>query len=73
MSPGDGSEPVADDEIVFRRVTEKSGWYNPESERQFAWEAFRPNANDVRGLSAWREKYKKAEPAATVRAYPGKR
>ena len=74
MTRDDGSEPLADDEIVFRRVTEKSGWYKPESGRPLAWLAFRPNQNDVDGLSVWREKYyKTAKQAAATGAMPGRR
>ena len=73
MSPGDGTEPLAPAEIVFRRVSEKSGWYDPESDRPFDWLAFRPNAKDVRGLSVWREKDKTAEQAAANGARSGRR
>ena len=73
MALGDGSEPVTDDEIVFRRITEKSGSYNPESDRPVAREAFRPNRNDVRGLSVWRELYKTADQAASAGARRGRR
>jgi hypothetical protein len=73
MSPGDGSEPIADDEVVFRRISDRSGWYNPSLDRPVAWEAFRPNENDVRGLSVWRAKYISAPEAAARGARPGRR
>ncbi len=73
MSRGDGSEPVTDDEVVFRRASKRSGWYDPESDRPYAWVAFRPNKEDMRGLSVWRRKYKTAEQSAAVRAKPGER
>lgn len=73
MITGDGSEPITDDEIVFRRVSEVSGYYKPESDRPVSWVAFRPNRNDHTGLSVWREKYKSAEEAASHQARPGTR
>lgn len=67
------TSPIADDEIVLRRVSETSGYYDPESDRPFAWVAFRPNEKDVRGLSVWRERYKTPEQAAGINARPGRR
>lgn len=57
MNPAEGNEPLSDDEIVYRRVSDKSGWYEPGSERSVAWEAFKPNRNDATGISVWRAKY----------------
>lgn len=68
-----GEEPVADDEILFRRVSEASGWYDPTSDRPVAWLAFKPNENDVSGLSVWRAKYRSAAETATIGAQPGRR
>jgi hypothetical protein len=73
MAAEEGTEPVADDEILYRRVTENSGWYEPGSDRPVAWVAFRPNQNDVRGLSVWRAKYKTAREAALIGAKRGQR
>jgi hypothetical protein len=67
MPIGDGSEPITDDEIVYRRVSEKSGWYNP-IDRSIAWEAFRPNKKDTEGVSVWRAKYKSTAQVAAIQA-----
>jgi hypothetical protein len=64
MNPAEGNEPLSDDEIVYRRVSDKSGWYQPASERPIAWVAFKPNSYDLTGLSVWRAKYLTAEQAA---------
>ena len=72
MPADDGRESIADEEIVYRRVSAASGWYEEGSERPVAWLAFRPNRNDVRGLSVWRAKYKTAAEAAAAGASPGK-
>lgn len=67
------TSPITDDEFVLRRVSEKSGWYKPESVRPFAWVAFKPNEKDVRGLSVWRETYTTPEQAAGNNARPASR
>ena len=65
MSIGDGTEPIADDEIVYRRVSESSGWFDPTRDL-VAWEAFRPNAKDTNGISVWRAKHKSASTVAAL-------
>lgn len=65
---GDGSEPVADDEILYRRVPQSTGWYSPD--RGLRPEAFGPRKDDVTGISLWRARYKSIEDAAVGR--PGK-
>ncbi|MCC7290573.1 MAG: hypothetical protein IT449_00765 [Phycisphaerales bacterium] len=66
MSKPDACDPIADDEIVLKHVTERSGWYDPSREVPVKWEAFRPNANDVNGKSVWRAKYKTADEVARL-------
>ena len=73
MSIGDGSEPIADDEIVYRRVSDTSGWYDPNSDRPVAWAAFRPNEKDLDGISVWRAKYKSPAEVAATQARPERR
>jgi hypothetical protein len=65
----DGTEPVADDELLYRRISVSSGWYLPDS--GLSAQAFAPHkTEDATGLSVHRSKYKTLEQAATGR--PGK-
>lgn len=65
----DGSEPIADEELLYRRVPASTGWYSPES--GLKPEAFAPHKiHDATGLSLSRGKYKSAEDAAL--GQPGK-
>jgi hypothetical protein len=66
----DGIDPIADDEIVFRRIPKSMGWCD-EKTRVLSPEAFGPHkTRDTTGISVAREKYKSAELAA--RGQPGK-
>lgn len=69
----DAYEQVADDEIVYRTVSDRSGWYDPDSDSPIAWETFRPNKRDLDGLSVWRAKYKSPEQAALQHARQDRR
>lgn len=63
-----GLEPIADDEILYRRVP--ACWYDASTGRPLAL-AFGPNKNrDITGLSLSRAKYKTIEEAAL--GQPGK-
>ncbi len=63
----DGTEPVADVELLYRRITVLSGWYSPETGLNPA--AFAPHKTaDETGLSIWRAKYKSTEEAARGRS-----
>lgn len=65
-----GSEPVDDEELLYRRVPASLGWYSPTT-GVISSEAFGPHKNrDVSGLSVTRAKYKSIEEAA--RGRPGK-
>ena len=65
----DGSEPIAEDELLYRRIPASTGWYSPDTELKP--EAFAPHkTEDTSGLSIARAKYKSAEEAA--RGRPGK-
>ena len=62
-----GTEPIADEEILYRRVP--AGWYSPAAGLNA--QAFAPHkTNDSTGLSVYRDKYKSIEEAAKGR--PGK-
>lgn len=66
----DGLEPIADDELLYRRVSEASGWYDP-STGILSPQAFAPHkTEDTTGLSVFRSKYKTPEQASIGR--PGK-
>lgn len=71
MPNPDGSEPIADDEILYRRIPESTGWYQPKLDKPVARHAFRPNKSDVDGISLWRATYVSIEQAAQGK--PGKR
>jgi hypothetical protein len=63
----EGTEPVGDDEFLYRRISVLSGWYSPETRLKAA--AFAPHkTEDQTGLSVWRAKYKTIEQAARGRA-----
>jgi len=54
----DGSEPVADHEILYRRIPATSGFYDPRVDPNPSPLAFRPTQLDTTGLSLSRAKYK---------------
>jgi hypothetical protein len=62
----DGSEPIADEELLYRRVP--LCWHSTDSGLNH--QAFAPHKNDSTGLSIARAKYKSIEQAA--RGQPGK-
>jgi hypothetical protein len=65
-----GSEPVEDDELLYRRVPASAGWYDPAT-GVLNSEAFGPHkTRDASGLSVARAKYKSIEEAA--QGQPGK-
>ncbi len=65
-----GSEPVEDDELLYRRVPASMGWYDPATGVLHS-EAFGPHkTRDATGLSVTRAKYKSIEEAAL--GQPGK-
>jgi hypothetical protein len=63
-------EPISNDEILFRRIPVSTGWYDPSRTPPLEPEAFRPNRNDLTGISFSREKYETVDRAAQGR--PGK-
>ncbi len=71
MSQDCADEGISDDEFVYRRVSMESGWYDPSLELRVAWLAFRPNENDVGGISVWRAKYKSPREVARIAPRPG--
>lgn len=71
MAITDGSEPIDDAEVLYRRIPDSKGWYDAGSPpSSLSPDAFRPTENDTTGLSLSRAKYKSVEDAALGR--PGK-
>ena len=60
----DGTEPVADDEILYRRVPISPEYFNPQASEHPTPLAFNPHKKDTTGLSVYRAKYKTAEQVA---------
>jgi hypothetical protein len=71
MAPGDGTEPIGDDEVLYRRVPVSQKWYTPGVDAELSRYAFNPSENDTTGICFSRAKYKTVEEAAV--GYPGKR
>jgi hypothetical protein len=66
MAANDGTETVADDELLYRRIPVSMGWY---SGGELSPEAFDPRPNDrpdpdLTGISVSRAKYKTIQEAA---------
>jgi hypothetical protein len=64
MPSSDGTEPIAETEVLYRRVPVSQGWYVPNAIPPLSPEAFKPRENDATGLSIYRAKYKALEQAA---------
>lgn len=65
-----GNEPIADSELLYRRVPASLGWYDPIT-NVLGPQAFGPHKErDETGISVSRNKYKSVEDAA--RGRPGK-
>jgi hypothetical protein len=70
MTEPPGSEPVLDEELLYRRIPVSTGWYDANRTPPLEPEVFRPNRNDKTGISLARAKYKAIQQAASGR--PGK-
>jgi hypothetical protein len=67
MPVHNGTEPVADDELLYRRIPVSMGWY---SDSGLSPEAFDPRTDETTGISVYRGKHKPIEEAARG---PGKK
>jgi hypothetical protein len=68
MFSADGTEPLSDDELLYRRIPASQGWY---TEGVLSPEVYGPHRErDVDGISFWRAKYRCLEEVA--RGRPGK-
>jgi hypothetical protein len=54
MPAPDGTEPIADDELLYRRIPVSKGWY---TEDGLSPEAFDPREDEITGISVYRAKY----------------
>jgi hypothetical protein len=65
MSDRTGTEPIADDELLYRRIPVSTGWFDPTIDTKPSPLAFRPRDDDDTGLSVVRgEPYNSIEAAA---------
>ena len=53
----DGTEPILDEEELYRRIPVSTSWYDATKDQHPSPKAFRPRASDVSGLSVFRAKY----------------
>jgi len=67
MLLSDETEPITDDELLYRRIPAALNLYDPRREPHLRPDAFRPNQNDMTGLSVYRAKFKSVEEAAQGR------
>ena len=63
----DGTEPIDDDELLYRRIPVSREWY---ANNELLPEAFDPRPDEHTGISIYRAKYKTLEEAAKG---PGKK
>jgi len=70
MGAADGTEPIDDEELLYRRIPKSQGWYDPALPCPVSPEAFGPQKHDEKGISVWRAKYRTLKEAAQGR--PGK-
>jgi len=61
MPTADEADPIADDEILYRRVPVSKEWVD---EHGVSAEAFAPRKDDVTGLSVYRARFLRLEDAA---------
>ncbi len=62
------SEPIADDELLYRRVPVSKGWYDANG---LSPEAFDPRLDELSGISVYRAKLMSIEDAARGKSKKG--
>jgi hypothetical protein len=67
-----GTELINDDEIVYRRIPANPEFYDPAQECPVAWVNFKPNKNDLGGISIWRAKFKSPKQVVDDARKPGR-
>ncbi len=71
MDSPPGSEPIDDDEILYRRVPAKPPFWDPTATPPLSPEAFKPRVDDTSGLSLGRARYVTPEGEAGKGQGPG--
>src|SRR5262245_50713203 len=61
MPGADGTEPIADEELLYRRIPVSKEWYTKDG---LSPEAFHPREDETTGISVFRERYTSIERAA---------
>jgi hypothetical protein len=64
----DGTEPIADDELLYRRIPVSMPWYDGHG---VSPEAFDPRKDETTGISVYRAKYTSLQEAARGRSKQG--
>lgn len=62
----DGTEQVEKDELIYRRVLDKTGFYKPDRPHPLSPKAFRPVPRDIDGISVTRANYVGRDPLAAA-------
>ena len=68
----DGTEPVDEDEPIYRRVPAKSGYYKPGPTPRLSPKAYKPLSMDTDGLSLTRARLVTGPAEAGAMGYQGK-
>jgi len=68
MPTQDGTEPIADEELLYRRIPVSMNWYVKGVLYQ---DAFEPRDDETTGISVFRAKYKSLEDAAKGKGKKG--
>ncbi|MCX7421623.1 MAG: hypothetical protein NT013_19040 [Planctomycetia bacterium] len=68
MAELDGTEPIDDHELLYRRIPVSMGWY---SGGTLSPEAFNPRQDELTGVSIYRDKYKTLEEVAKGKGKKG--
>jgi hypothetical protein len=68
MSGDDGTEPVAENELLYRRIPVSMGWYD---QGGLSPEAFDPRKDETSGISLYRNKYKPIREVAMGKSKKG--
>ncbi len=64
MSTADGTEPLDDSEVLYRRVPVLRGWYTADLTPSLSPEAFGPRDDEPEGISLARAKHRTRDEAA---------
>jgi hypothetical protein len=63
-----GTDPIADEELLFRRIPVSMGWY---AEGRLSPEAFGPRKDETTGISVYRAMYKSIDEVAMGKSRKG--